>query len=83
MNYVGRFDRFICPCCRGGQFGSSLQDGEIVARHCHTTPCQFSWPESDDWKYFHNVIMHSYSSKADYDENKEKPPPVTSGTELA
>ena len=40
---------FHCPVCRdaGHQFGTVYDTG-----HCGTTGCSFTWPRSEDWRYF-------------------------------
>lgn len=44
--------RFHCPKCESFQFGSSKCNEDIMIRHCHGPGCGFSFPSTDDEKYF-------------------------------
>ena len=61
---------FYCPVCGGNYFGTSnAQDWDVAEGHCHgdVSACSFSWPRSDDWKYFRNDPSRPFSSKEEYE----------------
>ncbi len=67
--FVGHF---ICPNCGDTKFGSSEQPDGSLVRHCHgvldgdeAAPCSFTWPESDDHKYFHLPLEFVIEAKGD------------------
>lgn len=61
-------EEFRCPQCDGKTWGSSASPDGSRPRSCHGTmikfetsgitpvPCDFKWPEEDDWKYHQMVI---------------------------
>ena len=50
---------FTCPVCGSHRFGTTIKGPPLDARtnvgHCHNIPCKFTWPRSDDAKYFHKT----------------------------
>jgi len=50
--------RFECPKCGSYMFGSSQNADGTLTRHCHGNEhcsCGFTFPDSDDDKYFHDI----------------------------
>lgn len=59
--------RLICPNCGDTKFGSSQQPNGELVRHCHghvndEQPCAFTWPQSDDDKYFFVPVSFALQS---------------------
>lgn len=68
---LGEREEFECPDCGSSCFGTMnpLDPADLRIRQCHGegySPCGFSWPVQDDWKYF--VVLHKmkFESQEEY-----------------
>jgi hypothetical protein len=64
---------FRCPKCGGGYFGTNYATEPNASGECRGTDdgsrsCDFTWPRSDDWRYFVRVTVESFTSREAYDE---------------
>lgn len=58
---------FRCPECGSHMFGSSGAGTDSLTRHCHGNEkwiCKFSFPATDDHKYFHETPDPAYASSS-------------------
>lgn len=77
---------FVCPGCGGNTFGSSRNDDGTLTYRCHgfahkqmtyTHYCQFTWHESDMYKYMVLVTATRFESRELYDRVTERRDQVT------
>lgn len=70
---------FSCPKCRSRFYGSTSA-GSDMKGHCHgevmtgdgyLSRCSFTWPRSEDWKYF-RLIAYPFASDAEYQEARDR-----------
>ncbi len=67
--------KFSCPKCGSYMYGSSERPSGVWTRHCHGNErhsCKFSFPESDDWKYFFKVTRVPFLSAEELEEYKRR-----------
>lgn len=66
---------FECPVCGSCMFGSSDCHKEVMIRHCHGDEqrrCDFSFPSTDDWKYFVMRKVSHFESKVEFEGCPER-----------
>jgi len=65
---------FSCPKCGSFMFGSSDCNKPVMQRHCHGNEewkCDFTFPSTDDWKYFVKSTTSKFESPEEYEQARE------------
>lgn len=59
---------FRCPQCGSRYFGTVNAHLDTGVRNCHNSrSCKFTWPVSDDWRYFVRVTVEPFANREEYE----------------